>query len=236
MEAVAAACPGAALFVHAGAPSTRETCALAEHAAAAGAAAVMAVTPYYNRVDDAGKADHLRAVAAAAGDVPVVAYSMPAMAGDVYGVDLLLRLFDEGVVAGSKESAPDLDRVQALYAGAGDAFAIFPGNAPLHAAAVLAGAHGAILALANIAPARCVAVDEAAAAGDAARAHELARTLRPLVAALAAAGPAPTGLRAAVALRYNRSEATRAPLQPVSSDGRARIAAVLEEAVTATRC
>ena len=80
-----------------------------------------------------------------------------------------------------------------------------------------------------------MAVDEAAAAATPRARTSWRAGLRPLVAALAAAGPA-DGLRAAVALRYNRSEATRAPLQPSRPMRRAAIAAVLEEAVTATRC
>ena len=50
LEAVVAACPGSAVLAQVGAPAQRDAVALAEHAAATGAAAVMLITPYYNRV------------------------------------------------------------------------------------------------------------------------------------------------------------------------------------------
>ena len=50
LEAVIAACPGTPVLAQVGAPAQRDAVALAEHAAASGAAAVMLITPYYNRV------------------------------------------------------------------------------------------------------------------------------------------------------------------------------------------
>ena len=50
LEAVIAACPGTPVLAQVGAPAQRDAVALAEHAAATGAAAVMLITPYYNRV------------------------------------------------------------------------------------------------------------------------------------------------------------------------------------------
>ena len=50
LEAVIAACPGTPVLTQVGAPAERDAVALAAHAAASGAAAVMLITPYYNRV------------------------------------------------------------------------------------------------------------------------------------------------------------------------------------------
>ena len=63
LEAVIAACPGTPVLVQVGAPAQRDAMALAAHAVAAGAAGVMLITPYYNRVGPKELADfaHLRA-------------------------------------------------------------------------------------------------------------------------------------------------------------------------------
>src|SRR3954454_15749108 len=93
LEAVAGAANGPVpVTAHVGAPTTAATCALAAHAAETGAAAVMVVTPYYNRVGADEQRTYLRAVADAAGGLPVLAYTMPKMAGDHYPVELLAEL------------------------------------------------------------------------------------------------------------------------------------------------
>jgi dihydrodipicolinate synthase/N-acetylneuraminate lyase len=67
-------------------------------------------------------------------------------------------------------------------------------------------------------------VYEAAAAGEGRRAAELFAPLVPLIAAVRAAGAAPTGLRAAAALRFGIGTATRRPLMPVADDAAIRAA------------
>ena len=54
------------MLAQVGAPAQRDAVALAEHAAASGAAAVMLITPYYNRVGPAELAGCARAVHGAA--------------------------------------------------------------------------------------------------------------------------------------------------------------------------
>src|SRR3954463_7554336 len=46
--AVVGGCPGTPVLTRVGAPAQRDAIALAEHATASGAAAVMLITPYYN--------------------------------------------------------------------------------------------------------------------------------------------------------------------------------------------
>ena len=60
----------------AGSNSTAEAVRLARHAAAAGADAVLIVSPYYNKPTQAGLYAHFAAVAEAV-DVPVIVYDIP---------------------------------------------------------------------------------------------------------------------------------------------------------------
>ena len=224
LEAVIAACPGTPVLVQVGAPAQRDAMALAAHAVAAGATGVMLITPYYNRVGPKELAAFARAVHGAAGGLSLIAYTMPAMAGSQWPLELLRELAAEGVVGGVKESADEVGRFLQILNGCPPPFAAFCGTPPLLIPAVLAGGHGGILAIANAVPERCAAVYAAAAAGEGRRAAELFAPLVPLIAAVRAAGAAPTGLRAAAALRFGIGTATRRPLMPVADDAAIRAA------------
>ena len=234
LEAVREACPDVPVVAHVGAPTTRRSVALAEHAAAAGAAALMFVTPYYNRVGERELEASLRAVHEAAPEIGLLAYSMPPLAGSDFSCELLLRMAEDDVLCGSKESGREIDRLIALLAATPAAFAVFVGNAALLAPGVLAGAHGGVLGLSNAAPAACVAMYDAAARGDADAAAACWDALAPLDHAIREAGPPPTGMRTAAARRLGLPTHTRRPLQPVSAGARDRIGVALREAVPAT--
>ena len=63
LEAVIAVCPGGTpVLAQVGAPSQRDAIALAGHAVASGAAGIMLITPYYNRVGPGELAGLARAV------------------------------------------------------------------------------------------------------------------------------------------------------------------------------
>jgi dihydrodipicolinate synthase/N-acetylneuraminate lyase len=229
LEAVVAACPKTPVLAQVGAPAQRDAVALAKHAAATGAAAVMLITPYYNRVGTPELAALARAVHEAVPGRALIAYTMPAMAGSQWPLEVLSELAAEGVVGGVKESADEVGRFLQILNGCPPPFAAFCGTPPLLIPATLAGGHGGILAIANAVPERCVAVYQAAAAGEGRRAAELFAPLVPLIGAVRAAGAAPTGLRAAAALRFGIGTATRRPLAPVADDSGIR--AMLDSAV-----
>ena len=224
LEAVVAACPGTPVLVQVGAPAQRDAVALAAHASASGAAGVMLITPYYNRVGTPELVAFARAVHGAAGGLPLIAYTMPAMAGAQWPLDVLAELAAEGVVSGVKESADDTGRMLGIIAACPQPFAAFCGTPPLLISTVLAGGHGGILAIANAVPERCVAVYDAVDAGDGLRAAELFAPLVPLIAAVRTAGAAPTGLRAAAAIRFGVGTSTRRPLAPAPDDSAVRAA------------
>jgi len=155
IEAVRGAVPpGIPVIAGTGAPSARQAAGLTRDAVGAGADAVLAFPPPGSR-DLPG---YYQAVAGAAGGRPVLAYHFPRVSAPGIPVEALAGL----PVAGVKDSSGDPDRLL-------DELAHYPGATYVGSSAVLAlagpmGAAGAILALANIEPERCVA----AFAGDAA--------------------------------------------------------------------
>ena len=104
--AVEQAAGRAKIIMHVGAPSTRRTIALAEHAAKIGADAICSVPPFFYTPEDAEVVTHYRDVAAAAG-LPFFAYNLPASTSVELTKDSVARI-QEAVpqFVGLKHSAP----------------------------------------------------------------------------------------------------------------------------------
>jgi 4-hydroxy-tetrahydrodipicolinate synthase len=172
-----------------GAPSRRQAVALTRAAADHGADGVLVLSPpgavnlrrYYD------------AVAAAAGDLPVLAYNYPKVSPPGVPVELL----DELPIQGLKDSSGDPGRL--LDELTGFAGWLYVGSATLIAMAGPLGCAGAVLALANAEPERCVR----AFAGDPAAQLELVAAHR------AARRDFPHGLKGLVADRFGTSRSAR---------------------------
>jgi len=98
-------------------------------AAACGVDGMLVVTPYYNRPSQAGIFEHFRAVAEAAGDLPVVLYDIPIRSGRRIKTATLLRLAREvpSIVA-LKDAAGDPATTAHLVAQAPPGFEVYSGD------------------------------------------------------------------------------------------------------------
>jgi dihydrodipicolinate synthase/N-acetylneuraminate lyase len=83
---------GLLVAVHAGAQTTADTVALAEHARDAGADAVAVIAPPYFPLDDGALLEHFRAAAAACDPLPFYAYEFAARSGYAIPVAVIERL------------------------------------------------------------------------------------------------------------------------------------------------
>lgn len=180
--------PGVAVLAGTGVASRAESAALAVHARDAGADAAVARSP----AGVADPRDYYRAIADAAGDFPVLAYHFPAVAPPGIPLEHLAEL----PVAGLKDSSGDPKRLLTTLERVD--YPVYPGSSWLAALAGAVGCPGAILAIANLEPARAAA----ALAGD-------GDAQRELTAASEAAGGGVAGLKALVAERFGVSAATR---------------------------
>jgi 4-hydroxy-tetrahydrodipicolinate synthase len=161
VESVRAAVPAdVPVIAGTGAPSRRQAAELARTAVAAGADAVLAWPP----PGSTELARYYGTVAEAAAGRPVLAYHIPWISSPGVPVDALAGL----PVAGIKDSSGSADRLLDEVASYGGA--TYVGSSALLSLAGPVGARGALLALANIEPERCVA----AFGGDATAQRELA--------------------------------------------------------------
>jgi dihydrodipicolinate synthase/N-acetylneuraminate lyase len=144
------------VIVHCGAQTSAETCALAEHAAAAGAAGVAVISPPYYPLDDAALLEHLAAAAQAAEPVPFYVYEFEARSGYAVPVPVLEQLRERASnLAGLKVSDKPFEAVEPYLL---DGLDVFIGAEPLVRAGLERGAAGAVSGLASVYPEQVVAL------------------------------------------------------------------------------
>lgn len=213
-------------WVGCGAPSTAQAVAYAEEAEGIGAAALVAVPPYYLHPSLPAVGHYYRALRNAV-TVPLLAYNIPSLVGYALPPGLVHELAREGVLAGVKDTAGSLESVGAFLAGAPDGFAVFPGDDALASAAIERGAKGAVMGAANIAPKLCVELVAAARRGDRARAQELQMLVDRLVG-VTRAGPFPSTDKFLAAHLRGADVGYRAPYEPLTPEEEAAVLARLE--------
>jgi 4-hydroxy-tetrahydrodipicolinate synthase len=205
-----------------GSNDTRHSCELTARACEHGADAVLVVTPYYNKPNEAGLRAHFAAVSQAAGDTPVILYNIPSRSVINLPPSLLADLAAEqaNIVAVKQANNEDLAPIEGLE--------ILAGNDDVFARTLGFGGAGGILVAANLAPERMRELYDAAISGDADRAAALDSALKPLYAAMSVAPPAVSAKTALELLGVIEAHA-RLPMAPASDEERESIRATLEE-------
>lgn len=137
----------------------------------AGIDGIVITVPFYVRTHPEEIALHFRLVKEACGDVPLYAYDIP---GAVNGVKLetatVLKLANEGVIQGLKDSSGNDAGIRAVVLGAQkmglSEFVVLTGSELTVDSALMAGAHGVVPGVGNIDPAGYVNIFNFVAAGD----------------------------------------------------------------------
>ncbi|NKQ52765.1 dihydrodipicolinate synthase family protein [Amycolatopsis sp. K13G38] len=148
------------------------TLRVAEHvrtAEALGADAVVVTAPFYTRTHVAEVERHFRLLHEMTA-LPVFAYDIPVAVHTKLDPAMVLRLAEDGVLAGLKDSSGDeagFRRIVLAKRERGlDSFAVFTGSELVVDAALAMGADGAVPGLGNVDPAGYVALYEYALAGN----------------------------------------------------------------------
>jgi len=204
--------------VHCGAQTTADTVALAEHAAAAGAAAVAVIGPPYFQLDDEALHAHLAAAAAACAPTPFYVYEFARVSGYAVPVRVVERLRETAAnLAGMKVSDAPFERVEPYLLEGLD---IFIGAESLIGAGMNRGAKGSVSALAAAFPELVAAAVREPSGDRSARLGELRDGLE--------AFPRHAALKRVLALRgVPVREDVRAPLRGLTDAERERLDALI---------
>lgn len=158
---------------------TEHSLELTRQADEAGAAAILAVTPYYSRPSQAGLEAHFRAVAGAT-DLPVLIYDIPVRTGRKVAHDTLLKLAREVTnIVGVKDAAGDPSGSAHLLADAPDGFEVYSGDDSLTLPLLAVGAVGVIGVATHWAGVQHAEMISSFEKGDVVRAREINASLIP---------------------------------------------------------
>lgn len=216
IEAAASRVP---VIAGAGSNSTAEAIDFAKHAKAAGADAVLSVTPYYNKPTQDGLYAHYKAIHDAV-DIPIVVYNVPGRTSSNISVETLAQLSkDCPNVVGVKDATADLTRPSLQREASGPDFIQLSGEDGTALGFNAHGGIGCISVTANVAPRLCAQFQEACLEGDYKTALSLQDRLMPLHKALfVETSPAP--VKYAVSVLGRASDHVRLPLMAASEAAR----------------
>ena len=94
----------------------------------AGAAGILAVTPYYSRPPQSGIYAHVKAIYEAADGLPVLLYDIPVRTGRKVAQDTIVKLARDELIVGVKDASADPAGSAALLREAPDGFELYSGN------------------------------------------------------------------------------------------------------------
>lgn len=186
-EARQAIPPDKLLIAGTGCESTRESIALTQGAAEAGADAALVVTPHYyaGLMTADSLTRHYHALADAA-PIPILLYNVPKFTGVDMNADLITSLAQHPNIIGVKDSSGNVAKLADIVRQVGPEFQVLAGAAGFFLAGLTLGAVGGVMALANIAPRQCIDMYQLFRAGELREAAKLQRRMVPVNAAVTA--------------------------------------------------
>ncbi len=194
--------------------NTRQACA-------AGADALLVVTPYYNKATQNGLIAHFTAVADAA-SVPIILYNVPSRTGCNIQSATVAKLAEHPNIVGVKEASGNMAQAVDIFARCGDKIDVYSGEDGLTVPMMAMGGAGTISVLSNVAPREAVAMTNACLAGDYAAAAQWQTKLLPLINALfSEVNPIPA--KAAVSALGFGEEHLRLPMTPMEGETRQKL-------------
>ena len=201
-----------------GSNDTRHSERLSAAAADAGADAVLAVTPYYNKPNFSGIKAHYEAVARAAG-VPVVLYNIPSRVVVNLSADQLAELGQiENVVAVKQANDDELQPIEGLR--------VLAGNDGTFLRTLEMGEPGGVLVASHLVGREMREIYDAVHSGELDRAREIDTSLRPIYEICGKTNPIP--VKAGLELLGVCSARARLPITEADDDQRAEIRRALE--------
>lgn len=201
-------------IVGVGSPSTSRSVSYARHAAANGADALLAVTPYYNKGTRDGITTHFKTLADVT-ELPVILYNVPARTGVNLTVSHIEEIARHPNIKGLKEAGDSLDKLVDFMAALGDRVKLYAGNDSHFVPSLALGGSGVISVVSGILPAEMTDIWRLWKQGKHEEAMRRQLTFLPLIRLLFEdTNPAP--LKCALSMMGLCTGELRLPLSPVS--------------------
>ena len=226
IEAVIDAVDDVPVIGGSGSNNTAEALELSQRAEAAGADALLLISPYYNKPEQRGLIEHYETIADEV-NVPQIVYNVPSRTGRNIDPDTVAELATHENIQGFKAAGGDLNQVSEIVERTREeTFDVLSGNDGETLPILSVGGTGCISVAANVEPELMSDLVWAALDGDYERARETNHELGPLFRALFwETNPIP--VKAAMEIRGNGSGNLRPPLSEITDENRERLESLL---------
>ena len=180
-------------------------------------AAILSVSPYYNKPQQEGIYLHFKTIAEAS-PVPVILYTVPGRTGSNISASTTIRLACEVPnILGIKEASGNFDQIYQVIKNKPKDFLVFSGDDGLTLPLLSAGADGVISVVANAYPRIFSEMVRKGLKGEFEEARELHYRLIDLINTLFLDG-SPSGIKAGLNIMGLCQNLLRLPLVPVKKD------------------
>ena len=227
IEATVDAVEDVPVIAGAGSNATHEAVSLSERSEAAGADALLHISPYYNNPEPAGMENHYRQVADAV-DVPIIVYNVPGRTGRDIDVETTVSIAEHPNITGYKAASGDMGKISEVVERTREAeFSVIAGDDGMALSILATGGVGSISVAANVRPGLVSDLVRRALSGEHERAREIHHRLGPLFRALfVETNPIP--VKEAMAMEFDHAPHVRSPLSRLSPAHREELAEVLD--------
>ena len=210
--------------------SIRETLRLGRALLDLGADALLVGPPYYFKPSPEELFTHYSALAERL-DGEILLYNVPKFTGINISIDVIERLAEEhSNIIGIKDSSGSMGRITELVRRFGDRFTVLAGTADVMYPSWVIGAHGAVVAVANVAPELCVGLCRAFREGNHRKARELQLRVNLINEAVVKRYNQISAVKAAMEMRGLKVGKPRLPSLPLGKDAVEDIRNALAEA------
>jgi 4-hydroxy-tetrahydrodipicolinate synthase len=148
LKVVRKAIPGKSVVAGTGSNDTHHSLKLSERAMKAGADALLAVVPYYNKPPQEGMYQHFKAISEVG---PTIMYNIQGRTAVNMTAATTLRCAELPGILGVKEASGDLDQIGLVCAGKPDRFKVWSGDDSWTLAVLGTGGYGVICVVSHIA-------------------------------------------------------------------------------------
>jgi len=193
-----------------------------------GVDAILSVSPYYNKPQQAGIYQHYKTIAGVS-PVPVILYNVPGRTGSNIKAETTLKIAHEvSNIAAIKEASKDLNQITRIIKEKPEGFLVISGDDLFTLPLLAIGGEGVISVTANAFPAEFSAMVNYGLNGDYGKARKIHSWLLDIIEAAFADG-SPSGIKAALSVKGLCQNALRLPLVKVNKSVHNQISKILKE-------
>ena len=215
VRVVKSAIPGKSVVAGTGSNNTHHSVELSKLAMKAGADALLAVVPYYNKPPQDGMYEHFKAISEIG---PTIMYNIQGRTAVNMTAATTLRCAHLPGIIGVKEASGDIDQIGLVCAGKPAKFKVWSGDDSWTLPILAVGGHGVICVVSHIAGKSMARLIEAYLKGDNDVARDIHLALLPVIKSLMTTAANPVPIKSLVNAMGFPAGPFRLPLVPLTDE------------------